>query len=291
MNEPRRLMDEGGSDLELALLRSAKGDSPSGRARRRTLVALGLGTGALGATGTVGTSTAAAATATTAGTAASVGVLKWIGIGVVAGLLTVGGVEATRDSGEASPIAVRNVDALRRLPSEAAPAGPAVERADRAETPAPAVPEPALDPILAGPSAPAAVSKPSSRGGSEPGLVPTAPAPSRPETAAATPAGKPTLADEVAALDRAREALQQKNPAAALAALEKHDAQFAGGTLGPEATVLRIEATLARGDRAGAARLATEFLAANPRSPHASRVRSVLAEASSPAESPASGRP
>jgi hypothetical protein len=53
----------------------------------------------------------------------------------------------------------------------------------------------------------------------------------------------------------------------------------ARGLLSPEAMLLRIEATLARGDRAGAIRLANEFLAAHPRSAHTSRVRSVLAAA------------
>jgi hypothetical protein len=96
--------------------------------------------------------------------------------------------------------------------------------------------------------------------------------------------GASALAEEVQILDGAREALVGSDPAAALAALERHHRRFGGGALGPEATVLRIEALLQNGDRAGAARLAREFLAAHPGSPHASRVRSLLPPAGGEAD-------
>ncbi len=40
--------------------------------------------------------------------------------------------------------------------------------------------------------------------------------------------------------------------------------------------MLRIQALALRGDRAAATRLAESFLAASPRSPHASRIRTLL---------------
>ncbi len=68
------------------------------------------------------------------------------------------------------------------------------------------------------------------------------------------------VAAEVALLDRARKAVTQGDSAAALAALEKHHSEFKNGTLGPEADVLRIEALLARGDSGSAAQAARAFL-------------------------------
>src|SRR5690349_11114720 len=79
MSEPRRLLEEGGSDVERALLRSARHDAPPAGSRRRALVALGLA----GSVGATVTTTTAASTATTA-------LLKWIGVGMLGGMVTVG---------------------------------------------------------------------------------------------------------------------------------------------------------------------------------------------------------
>jgi TolA-binding protein len=100
-----------------------------------------------------------------------------------------------------------------------------------------------------------------------------------PPPAAAPVLAKPaptSLTDEVAALDGAREALGGGDPGRALRALDDHDRRFPRGALGPEATVLRVEALAQRGDRAAATRLGAAFLAAHPRSPHAARLRTLL---------------
>jgi hypothetical protein len=55
------------------------------------------------------------------------------------------------------------------------------------------------------------------------------------------------LADEIAALDGAREALASGDAPRALRALDAHDRAFPRGALSPEATVLRIEALARRG--------------------------------------------
>lgn len=102
---------------------------------------------------------------------------------------------------------------------------------------------------------------------------------SSPKVAAAPSAARPgpaSLGEEVAAIDAARKALLAGDTSGALRALDDYDRRFPGGMLGPEASVLRIEALARRGDRATATRLAKAFLVSHPRSPHASRLRSLL---------------
>jgi outer membrane protein assembly factor BamD (BamD/ComL family) len=89
------------------------------------------------------------------------------------------------------------------------------------------------------------------------------------------PPAKP-LAYEIAALDTARSALRARQPARALAAVDDYARRFPRGVLAQEATVVRIEALTALGNRAEAERLGRSFLALHPGSPLAQRVRSVL---------------
>jgi hypothetical protein len=255
MSEPRRLLQEEGDELGQSLLRSARRDGPSPQARRKAMLALGVASGvgaSVVATGTGAASTLAKSTATAA-------LLKWIGVGVVGGLVTVGAVSVTmgppaaRTTAPAETATMVAVPARSPIPSAAAPAEPPAARP--AETAAPPEEAPAARPV---------------------------------ETAKAVArsADKPTLGDEIAALDAAREALGAGNAAAALRALDDHDRRFPGGMLGPEATVLRIEALALRGDRASATRLGRAFLDAHPRSPAAARIRTLLGIAAEPAPAP-----
>jgi hypothetical protein len=248
MSEPRRLLDEGG-DLERSLLRSARGDGPRPGSRNRTLVGLGL---AGGVAATVTTTTTATATTALVKSSATAALLKWIAAGVVGGLVTVGAVTVIQSSREPAPSrgapVVARAPALQSDPRPVEPAAPAL-------------------PVAAPPEEPAPIEQAAPSGTSGPAPVGT--------TGLARPA--PTsLTEEVAALDGAREALASGDAARALRGLDEHDRRFPGGMLGPEATVLRIEALLLRGDRASAARLGGAFLDAHPRSPHASRLRSLL---------------
>jgi hypothetical protein len=101
---------------------------------------------------------------------------------------------------------------------------------------------------------------------------------------AANPAGRravvrsqPDISLEIAALDEARTALRQGRAQDALAALDRYGAEFGrNGGLRVEATVLRIDALLRSGNRARATELANAFLARNPKSPYAARVRALL---------------
>jgi outer membrane protein assembly factor BamD (BamD/ComL family) len=61
----------------------------------------------------------------------------------------------------------------------------------------------------------------------------------------------------------------------ALAALRSYAREHPHGALRQEATLLRIEALHRAGDRARARALAERFLADNPNSPHAPRVRAL----------------
>jgi outer membrane protein assembly factor BamD (BamD/ComL family) len=78
-------------------------------------------------------------------------------------------------------------------------------------------------------------------------------------------------------LERARGAMASGNPAQALAVLDTYTDRFPYPALLPEATVLRIEALTKAGDPSAARRAADAFLAANPASPYADRIRTILA--------------
>jgi outer membrane protein assembly factor BamD (BamD/ComL family) len=64
--------------------------------------------------------------------------------------------------------------------------------------------------------------------------------------------------------------------ATALDALDSYDRTFPSGTLAPEAAVLRVQALLARGDRAAAIALTDAFLRAHPASPYAAKMRALV---------------
>jgi hypothetical protein len=251
MSDPRRLSEGGGSDLGASLLRSARTDGPSPISRRKTLVALGLA-GSIGATvtTTTATTTATAALVKSSGTMV---LLKWIGAGVVGGLLTLGAVEIVHPDGPLPPIV-----------QVAAPKSVA-QTETRREAPAP--PPPAAD--IAEPAPPAEEAAPP-----KPASVVTAGAPS----------AKPNpFVEELALVDAARAALAAGDAAKAMRLLDERDRRFARGTFGQETAVVRIEALVHRGDRATALRLGQVFLDAHPRSTAASHVRSLLGLPATPA--------
>jgi hypothetical protein len=142
------------------------------------------------------------------------------------------------------------------------------------------------------PAAPSVAPPPAQPAKPPPPLVPTASVTAGPtEPSEPTVASKPSSAarravaapvsggivEETDAIDRARAALRRGDAAAALSALDRRDARFGrGGVLGHEATVVRVEALVRAGRRAEAVALARGFLAHNPNSPYASRVRGLL---------------
>ncbi len=101
--------------------------------------------------------------------------------------------------------------------------------------------------------------------------------PSEPPATGGPAAKQPqgSLADEVAQLQKAKLALKGGSPAQALAELGTYAQRFPRPMLGTEAAVLRIEALSQNGDATHAKALAESFLAKNPNSPYAARLRSL----------------
>ena len=84
-----------------------------------------------------------------------------------------------------------------------------------------------------------------------------------------------TLADELAAIDIARNLLPHE-PSAAMAQLDAYRQNFPRQRFAQEATVVRIEALIASGDRPRAEALGTAFLEQHGNSPPATRVRRLI---------------
>jgi outer membrane protein assembly factor BamD (BamD/ComL family) len=100
--------------------------------------------------------------------------------------------------------------------------------------------------------------------------------PPRPATTTTTTRAS-DLASQVAALDRARSALRAGDGARARRLVDDYEARYPSGAFVQEAEIVRIEALLAQGDRPAAQTAAGRFLAQYPSSPHASRVRALVA--------------
>ena len=92
---------------------------------------------------------------------------------------------------------------------------------------------------------------------------------------AAAPAAS-TLAQQVAALDRARTALDEGDPARARRLVDSYESEYPAGAFLQEAEVLRIESLVHEGKTSDADRAGKRFLATYPNSPHDARVRSLL---------------
>lgn len=245
MSDPRRFREGGGGELERLVVDSWRDEAPSASARRRVEIALGVAAGVTATTTTVGALGASKA----AQTGVAIGLTKWIGIAAVTAV--VGGGAATyvisKSKESSGPPAVASVT-VEAKPAQATP------------------PPPFLAPL---PVASAPVEPPSAS------APPSATAPTA--TALAAPSKPtPTLGDELHLLDEARAALDGGDTGRALALLNRHDTDFRGGSLAPEAMALRVEVYARSGDRDSAAHLGTRFLALYGNRPQAQRVRSIV---------------
>jgi hypothetical protein len=301
--DPTRLLEDDLDEFERALLRSARFDEPDGRAITRAAVALGVGTTTLTvAAGAAASAVPGASTAVgTFSKLGALGIVKWLSIGVVGGLVTTSGVEIARTaigSGPPEPAAVvaaarptavparpRQAADLAPIPIPPAPADTAAEE--------PSPPMMAFSDLPDEPTAP----RPAAARVTRPGLQPSpaaapvervaaAPVSTATPTAAFTPPGASSaaeapkvvsIADETAMLDRARRALASGSAGTALTELDSYDQRARARALSTEASVLRIEALLQTGQRASAVALAQRLLAAQPNGPHANRLRSIVA--------------
>jgi hypothetical protein len=240
MSEPRRLLDEG-SDLERAVLGSARGDAPPPDLDERVRASLHLGP----AGGGVGAAKAAKA-------AGALAAAKWVGVALVGGAM-----------------ATTSVVAVTRRPAQSVTPAPASASAQVVA--APPIAPPASAPPIAPPSvAPPSVAPPSVAPPSTAARAP-GPAPSR---APSAPAAR-DLDAEIASLDAARAALDVGDTGGALALLDRHDLEFPRGQLAPESLALRIQAYDQRHDSAQVLRLCDAFLAAYPFHPQARRIHAI----------------
>lgn len=254
MMDPRRLLSEGATDAERALLDSAGSDGPPEGAAERTLLALqGLGAQASPDPGQV--AQAGARAGSTAGASVKLagigGVAKVVLVGLVGLGLLGAGVLVIRGIG-------RQVAQVPERPAAVVPpatlAGP------------PARP-PAVEP-LAGVEArqPEAASEPTSAsklGGSH----------------GRGAGAEASLAAEIRVLDGARLALDAHDPASAGRSLGAYAQRFPHGHLEPEAAVLRLAVLVQQGKRAEAKAFAAHLLSGSAYQAYESRIRSLLREA------------
>ena len=261
MSDFRRILQDDPSERETLLITSARLDAPPAAGKGRVLAALGFAA--------VTTATAGAGGATAVATTGTALVIKWLAIGVIGSAITLGAVEGLHPRAPASapPPAARSVaagPAATLLPSATVgtlPDAPSASAANLALSAG----------IFEEPAPPTLAAKPA--GGPAPSHEPVA-APSPPQA---------TLTTELLALDDARHALASGDAATSMRLLDAYGARFAQPILGPEATVLRIEALVALGRGDEARGLAGEFLASQPDSPYAERIRSLVGRAAPPA--------
>src|SRR4051812_18724310 len=93
--DPTRLLEEDDSHFEARLLRTARRDDPPAEAMNRAAVALGFGvsaTAAATATAVAKAATGHAVASHTVGTLGAASLAKWVGIGVVSGLVVTSGI-------------------------------------------------------------------------------------------------------------------------------------------------------------------------------------------------------
>jgi hypothetical protein len=274
MNEPRRMSEE--DPVSAALLGAARRWQPPESMRRRTLQALGIPL-ALGL-------------ASVAPAGAVVGVKVWIVTCAVAVTASGGFVayQVTKQPAQPRHAVVVRAPAVHRqvptpampAPVPAPPAAPApvelapvlphrlsvavaarpVRLATRMDTPR--EPDHVAAAISAIPAIPALAPL------REPALLPPVLPPPPPRPA--------PLAGELNLLDVAERAVRSRSFDRAFGYLDEYQRLFPNGALQEETAVLRMTALLGTGDRSGAGILGTRFLAENPHSVLAKRVRAML---------------
>jgi hypothetical protein len=182
----------------------------------------------------------------------------------------------THGASTADDRVAKRAPALEPPPSEAAVQAPSADRA--AYPPAPPSQRietrggPRVRPSAAAATSPAAV-----EGAAE--SVPQEPVLAAPPASVAAPgavAAPGSLGDQLAQLQRARAALRSGHAAQALELIDAY--QLGGQAFGAEASLLRIEALAATGERARAAERARQFLRDYPNSPLVDRAQSLASE-------------
>jgi hypothetical protein len=272
MSEFRPILEDSPALPHARLLRSAALDVPPRGARARVLAGLGVPAVVVAEVGAAAAAQSAVAGAQSAGGVGISLVAKWVGAGVLAGTLATGSLEVVRR--QAAPDA--SVEEVTERPSPAS--------TDRSRAAAPS--RPSTTRVEAGAERVMAAPAPATAAAPQRAALPAReqPAPARSSAVSVAPSSPgQKLAAEVATLDAARRALEQSDGSRALKELDGYQRNFSNPRLGPEAAILRIETLLRLKRYQDAERLGREFLALEPRSPHAERVRMLIAEAASAA--------
>lgn len=168
--------------------------------------------------------------------------------------------------------AVRSAASARPSPVRTAPSASTVLAASAAPAATPVGPRP---PEVESESA----NEPAEVGSASPPPQSSAGAPRAANSRAArASAGKPDVTEELRLLEIARRKLRGGDPTGALSALEQYRRSAPRGALRVEADALEIEAIVATGRRADAARRGRAFLDRHGDGPLSERVRRLIAE-------------
>jgi len=281
MSDPLRLSATHRRSLTAAMLDSARDDDPPASARQRALVAFGAGTGAIltagiaegGASvvaGAAGTSAASGGSMAAAKLATWMVVAKWAGGGAAVAVFTAAAVASVPPRWSKAPIELPAVVSPVSAPSPVAEvARPITAPAIAASPTAATVDEPPLQ-------VPEVVSRGQQVAPSR-ATRQAAPTPQEPATEPASHPPDESLLGEVGWLDRASNSIRSGDVEKGLQMLDEYKVRVPSAVLAPESQVLRIEALVRKGDRAGATRLGEAFLTRTPQSALSARVRSLLA--------------
>jgi hypothetical protein len=264
MSELIPLLASSADDFELALLRSTEEDALGEDALLRTATALGLGAGVL-----LQLTQASPVTLPASPTSWWPLVSKWLGVGALSGFAISGAaIVATNPAQSVTALTARS----RPVPANASSEGQSEIVTNRAT-------EPEAKPIarrrertpvtgvargeLASPKPELAIPALSSDGAFAP-------------LAASTPPIANSIAEQIRAIELARQALVEKRPASAFRAVEDYRLRWPNGALIPEAVVLGVRAKKLLGDEQGAERDASVFIAHNPNSRYSAQLRALL---------------
>jgi TolA-binding protein len=263
VKDPKRLRETHADQLEGLLLDAVRAEGPSASARAQTLRAVAAGI-AVGGTVATTAGTASSAAGPTAKASVLVVAGKWLAVGAGAGAIVAGAIV-----GPLHHLMAPSTGASSEL---SAPA-PAIVPGKTAPAPRADVTDPSAEEV----ASPMVEARDDSSAKSQKGDALLArPASRAPDVQRARPSAAAPLAAEVAAVDHAAHAVANRDSQRALAALDAYQKQFPSGVLRPEATVLRVQALVQQGDFVRAVSIARAFLAQNPHSPHAERLRSLI---------------
>ncbi len=235
-DEPMRWSEGDADSVVQRLVRAGQQDGPSARALRAAPVAVATLLSTSAAAATLAQAGGVAGALVGKGATSTLVLLKWIGVGTLAGSSLMALAQAPK-LWRTTPLPV---------PTEVPRGLPQAPR----NAPEPAVPVV----VVAPPSTAEPVSSGAERGAS---------------------ARRADVAREVTLLDAARAALIAGSPAQALQLLDSLERLPERG-LAPEATVLRVRALLAHGEAGEARRIVDQFCARAPDSPQALSLRALV---------------